>query len=584
MAPPKGSVYSQGRPKLPIEKITHKPTKRKRVEDLLDRPFYELLHAAFLAASSENRWVLRELEKNGGVYLKEMVSLGEKSLKDSPKILETSQALSLFYQNSLNRRSYTNLRMISNSAGHKFLPAHNHLAKERKRMVQELSPTVTSLSYKIDPELLIKKTTLEIFKILDHQTALQVIPNNSSFEIFYKCGSDASGKHPVFRHAYEAEDLSQASNFVVSGIVPLLLTQNDKKLWINETCNGRKLFRPTEFLRKKETDEITRSTDEKFKNLEFVLEYADKCFNIKLNLLRTMYDGKSTRAITEQNVGSTSCPVCLSKPSEMNNPYEWFKDKTRPEFLLNGCSLLHVGLHSMESCLNLSKKIRCGPGHLVYKTPDKKKEAEEYKKIVNELKELDKNLQITSALTGSSFKQNSGNISRDFFREYLQAEKCEILEIPLEFFKKIRLLLTAVKSKYLINVENYKKEAKWLHNFWLRNWKKIYFPLSLHMLIYHPPELQTLLGDKISVGQTGEDNVESAHSLVRNTRRKYVVGKDAETEMLTIGNHFVMVSSPWINYNMYKPKVYKNSDTTYNKEEANLLILPTEYDPDSDSE
>lgn len=292
-----------------------------------------------------------------------------------------------------------------------------------------------------------------------------------------KGGSDQSGCHPVFRTRYdETVDRDQLKNFILFGVVPLILTdQNNNNLWLNEKFNSATYFSPFDITRLKEEASFTRQIFEKLKAVDSRLVSVDhkgQKYQVKIRMLAVMVDGKGLIALTNMKVGSTSCSICLSKPSEMLGNFEDYKQKTIHSFLENGFAPMHTGLHNMEAVLHVGKKERLGGKFLSYKTPDKAKENAEFKKMLDELYALDSNLTINQAITGSSFNQNTGNTSRRFFSELKLSEKADIVKWPVERLRQLGDLLVAVKAQFCLNPDEYDKSGKDLFDWWKKKWGK----------------------------------------------------------------------------------------------------------------
>eukprot|EP00733_Pompholyxophrys_punicea_P000997 Pompholyxophrys_punicea_v1_NODE_411_length_2028_cov_23.894070.p2 type:complete len:123 gc:universal NODE_411_length_2028_cov_23.894070:998-1366(+) len=82
----------------------------------------------------------------------------------------------------------------------------------------------------------------------------------------------------------------------------------------------------------------------------------------------TMIDGKVLAAL--HDIGSMNCPVCHTRPAQMNNLKKIDQLDIDSSALTKGLSTLHLWIRAMEYCLNVASKLAIGKYKAMKKNGD----------------------------------------------------------------------------------------------------------------------------------------------------------------------------------------------------------------------
>ena len=260
---------------------------------------------------------------------------------------------------------------------------------------------------------------------------------------------------------------------------------------------------------------------------------------MKYDLSLTMLDGKAINAITG-TTSTSSCNLCLAKPSEMNNiDFLLQKEIVNPEAIEHGLSILHCWIRFFEFIL-----------HIGYKLDIKKWMArtEEEKRSVSTRKEKIKkdfrkhlNLVVDSPRVGAG-NSNDGNTARKSFQHSDIFSK--ITGVNKMLIDMLYCILQVLSSNREIDVQLFEfyclRTARKIVE--LYPWYKI--PSSLHKILIHGGTV--IKRHLYPIGIYSEECQESLHKIVRNTRLNHSRKTSRLNTMKDLLHYLLVHSDPLI--------------------------------------
>ena len=371
------------------------------------------------------------------------------------------------------------------------------------------------------------------------------------FFISFKGCIDGSGSHNLFRHCEDEERRDEGvdySQLLVSSIMPMLMERVVDGVvvdvvWFNERPGGSQFLRPVEIQHFAESKVLVSEQYAKLAAMNgYTFQIGSDTFEVKMDV--TGLDGK-VRNYISGNRSSCSCGICGASPTRMGGTYkDHVENVPSLKKLLMGCSPLHLRLRTMETLLKMGVKLTLGGGYTVYgkKGLNLKKQDDMRQKLKDRLVELDHLIKIDRAQHGRV--GNVGNCARAFMDERNHAGVAQILGLPEELIRRVAGLLLAVHSPKMMDVGQYKDDAKLVFDMYNKLMPSYYMSPSLHVLLVHVPQLQEQLNYPIS--RTTEECIESMHRIFRKAIMRHTNPSSARTVMLTLMRHMLIISDPLV--------------------------------------
>jgi len=195
------------------------------------------------------------------------------------------------------------------------------------------------------------------------------------------------------------------------------------------------------------------------------------------NLVLSMIDGKVAQALMD-TASMAVCPICQSKPTEMNDLKNLENKPVYEEVIQLGLSPLHARIKFMECILHIAYNL----GFKKWRSSKETKDLKEKTK-----KEIQKKFKLILGLNVDVVKQgmettNDGNTSRRFFKD--PAITSEITGVNQELIHRFGILDTINSGAEidLCKFENYCRETARLY---VELYEWYYMPNSVHKVLWH---------------------------------------------------------------------------------------------------
>lgn len=276
----------------------------------------------------------------------------------------------------------------------------------------------------------------------------------------------------------------------MTSMVPLRLTSfYDKNIiiWNNNRPSSTRYCRAIQFQYTKETTEKIKSEkqrmdDEIAQLRETEIEKFGITFKINHQMIFTMIDGKIAQAITD-TPSSSSCFICGSKPSQMNNLAEISKRSNKEEALKLGMSPLHARIKFMECILHIAYNLSFKKWST---TPETRIQKEETKRKIQETfyNKLGLRIDIVKQGSGSS---NNGNTSRRFFAD--PKITAEITGVDEELIRRFATILQTINCGEEINSEKFGSYAYKTAKIFIEKYSWYFMPITVHKVLLHGKEI-----------------------------------------------------------------------------------------------
>lgn len=322
-------------------------------------------------------------------------------------------------------------------------PSYTEVQKAKQKCYPNKNKIITSeTSAQVSLQCLLDHTTERIIELKKSEFASLTNEELSQVTLHCKWGFDGSSGHSSYKQAFHGAEASDSSVLITS-IVPLKLSCNERVIWQNPRPSSTRLCRPLKIEFLKETSITSKLEKERveneIKNLENSIVLCDeRVITINHVLMLVMIDGKVCNAIT----GTTStqrCYICSATSKDFNSVEKMIIKEINVETLKFGISILHGWIRFLESLL-----------HLSYKIPIKKWQArgENEKKIIAETKKrIQKEFRDQTGLIVDEPKPgfgntNDGNTARRFFQNAQVSS--EITNVDLELIERMHSILVVI--------------------------------------------------------------------------------------------------------------------------------------------
>lgn len=347
----------------PFEELGNKQKKRRSTSIVEENSEDELQH-----------WYLTKLKDNGKTNLAKVIqylSSNPEALSEVHERLFNKQSLSnvsadkclaLYTSLALSKWKYLALRQFLKEENCAAFPSYPTLVNAKKRCYpQQESMEITEKGAQIKLQALLDHTVERILLDVNSVDRSQ----NEELKLTWKWGLDGSSSQSNYKQktsntaATEFDD----SSVVMISIVPLRLVStspssgNENIVWENPTPCSTLYCRPVKFTFTSETADFIKSEESEMKK-QIDERISTRCGNIIVSheLHMTMIDGKVANIIAEVPSYAT-CPICLAKPSEMNNLDALTSKPLREEIYKHGISSLHMKIRCMECILHISYNL-----------------------------------------------------------------------------------------------------------------------------------------------------------------------------------------------------------------------------------
>lgn len=262
------------------------------------------------------------------------------------------KSLALYTTLALSKWKYLSLRQFVNKelcAG--ALPSYPKLVSAKKRCYpSEENMEVTETGASIKLQALLDHTVQRI--LLD----IGPISNSLDEELkfIWKWGLDGSSSQSKYKQKTSTLQFDDSSIVMIS-IVPLrLVNKSQTIIWENPAPCSTYYCRPVKFTFAAETAEIIKTEhSEMQRQIAELVSTQCGAAEISHELHMTMIDGKVANILADVP-SSAQCPICLAKPSEMNNLELLASKPLRSDVYKLGLSSLHMKIRCMECLLHIS--------------------------------------------------------------------------------------------------------------------------------------------------------------------------------------------------------------------------------------
>lgn len=338
-------------------------TKKRRMNDLRVSNTEKEIEGAFI----EN---LRSINKIDAEIIdklsKASQTLKEQVLKviqgDAPPSVSYSpeEALAVMVDLKLTQHQYNLLHNQAKTRNADIYPPYMKIFEVK----QECYPPfkffeVTDYGANIKLQPLLNLTSERLLKICDSNLLENI--TKPRIHVIYKWGLDGASGQSSYKQIFQNDpgDVTDASIVMIS-LVPLQVKSSNGIIWTNPTPSSTKFCRPIRF------EFIKETTDTINQQYSLIQEQIDQlhCTTININgkilkksheLFCTMLDGKSINART--STSSSTCNICGSKPSQMNNIGSLKRRICNEENYMYGISSLHCWIRFFECLLHIAYKL-----------------------------------------------------------------------------------------------------------------------------------------------------------------------------------------------------------------------------------
>lgn len=345
------------RAKKPFDELCLKQKKR-RTENLISHSSEELAFAMKLKLQMDGN---RQLSKIFNYLLEnpdevKRVSDFLFSPSKNQKTVQVETSLALMTSLKLSTWQYRTLQQFTNKHMEMAkLPSYYKIQQEKEKCYPSKEDVfVTEKMAEIKLQSILDLTVKRILKIPNIDTS------QKSLTLTSKWGFDGASSQSGYKQKYENSKTSEQddSSVFMTSLVPLKLFTADKVIWENPSPSSTRYCRPIKFHFVKETKDIVK---QEFSNIQsqinkLLVTTCDHDICVRHDLHMTMIDGK-IRTIISDTTSSSTCPICLTKPSDMNNLQTVFDKPNRKDIYKYGLSTLHMWIRCMECLLHISYNL-----------------------------------------------------------------------------------------------------------------------------------------------------------------------------------------------------------------------------------
>lgn len=405
------------------------------------------------------------------------------------------------------------------------LPSYYKLLKSKQNCYPPKQDiTVTEQSAKIKLQALLDLTAKRILNI-------ENVPfdpsNRSDLKLISKWGFDGSSSQSNYKQRQQTfmANFDDSSVFMTS-LVPLRLESKDILLWENPNPSSTSYCRPVKFEFIKESNELVKREEECMNDeISALVPTEHKGIKIFHELHMTMINGKIVTIVSDTPSSST-CSICLSKPSEMNKLDVVLNKPLRENMLQYGLSSLHMWIRCMECILHVSYNM----DFKMWSARDENKILKKAKKDATQQEFKEQTGILIDIVKQGYGTTNDGNTARRFFQDFRTTS--EITKIDLELIKRLYVVLQTVSSGKLINIDHFRNYCRETAELYVKLYPWYYMPASVHKLLIHGADICKHFGF-IPIGYLSEEASEARNKEFRNTREMHT-RKTVEQKLMKI--------------------------------------------------
>lgn len=519
--------------------------KRRRAEKLRSESCpEELKFAAKLQLRSEGN---KELEKildhllNNPEDIQKVSDFLFRPSRNKKPVVNSENSLALMTSINLSTWNYRILRQFLNTNMEScVLPSYYKIQKEKESCYPPKEEIIiTETMAKIPLQALLDLTAKRLLTC--HGTKLE----NINLTLVSKWGCDGASNQSQYKQKFNeliSSDQNESSIFMTS-LVPLrLVTEENIVVWENPSPSSTRYCRPIKFQFIKESsvtvkNEVTEMETE-IQNL--VVTTADNSVLIRHDLLMTMIDGK-IRTIISDTPSSSTCPICLAKPSELNELDRVTKKPVREDIYKYGFSSLHMWIRCMEYLLHVAYNMEFKTW--IAKGDNKTLKEQRKKKIQDDFRnELGIIVDVVKQGVGTS---NDGNTARAFFHNYEISATVTGLDTNLIY--RFAVILQAISSNKKLNIEKLKQYLLNTAEYCIFLYKWYYMPSSVHILLIHGAAICQHFSF-IPIGTLSEEASEARNKEFRNFREHFSRKTSRKHNIEDILHRLLVSSDPVISH------------------------------------
>jgi hypothetical protein len=468
--------------------------------------------------------LVRKSNSARGITVKKALDAISKPSKDPISKKTPSQALAFLLTNNLSKSQYNEMKSACTESNANIWPNYNMLlAAKAECRPDEIK--FDSLSVQVPLQNLlnhsVKRILLQDPEIVEKLKELAAQQNNQlTLLLYFKYGLDGCGSFDSYMQKDVNGKVPDGSTLLSSQMVPLQIVVHNHTttiLFNNPSPNSANACRPIRLCFERETKETIRKESsrlmEEVENLQELILMDNPKISILFRGLLTMIDGKILNELTK-NPAASSCPICHKTSRQMSNPDGDFTPKDGTDIF--GASILHFGLRSFESILQIGYCQDVKKSHEVYTVEERKLIAERKKKVQAEFKSK-LGLIVDQRRDGGAGNTNTGNLVRVALDN--PAITAEICAVPEQLVKNLKTIWNVMASGYAINVDAFSQlcketEAIYFDEHTGVGWYNI-CP-TLHKILNHGKDIISKCA--LPIGLTSEEASEANNKILRHVR------------------------------------------------------------------
>ena len=510
---------SVGRPEKTFQESGEKSKKRK-LGDLVHEDPDRLLHAAHLSLhSSGDRVKSKLLKKLAEEPSSSRAGTSFETRCKNSRPLSPEEALVMYIDSRLTKRSFCRLRKMAKLTSHDFVPSYHKLQDAKKACcLPEHDIWISETRAELPLQGLLDHTCSRLFKLESLALGELIETGRRSFTMLSKWGCDGSGRHAQYQQIFSDPSMTDSSLFLFS-LVPLQLRPVSSAVatWENPIPGSPLYCRPIKFMFEKETNarileevELVKVQIESLVTSKIIVNGVT--IEVSHDLLLTMVDGKVANALTGTK-DSKVCYICKITPMQFDKMLERPSDIT--ENYSFGLSTLHGWIRTYEFLLRLSyslevyqadrEKKKLTPGDRIAIKKRKTKIQQDF------LQELGIRVDFPKPGFGNT---NDGNLARKFFQN---SEVCaRITGLEQSLIEMFGIILRTLSSNLDIDPEKFGDYASKTKNRLTSLYPWCTLSPTVHKILDHSAEV--IRFHSVPVGILTEESQEARNKDCRRFR------------------------------------------------------------------
>lgn len=438
------------------------------------------------------------------------------------------EALALMIDIGLSARQYIVMYEGSKKKNCSLYPPYHQVAAAKNNCYPPKdSIKISDIGFSVDLQSILDLTAKRLIQTLTLPSSQQ----NAKLRLISKWGFDGASSQSQYKQKFvdygsvESGTVETGtfepgddSSIFLTSLVPIVLhleNQPENVYWQNVKTSSTTLCRPLRLAFKRETEKYTiqikNEIDEEISNLQpSIVEFEGGCLEIHHELICSMIDGKTCNHLMG-NRSTQTCFICGATPTKMNNIDVVSERPKCTEYFKYGLSTLHAWINFLECVLKISynmpfkKWTTKDPAHKILRKERKEQIQKEFRQKTGLLIDYVKQGKGTT---------NDGNTARRFFGHYELS--AEITGFNVVLLKRFAVILQAISSRRVINVENFANYVDETARLYVDLYPWYYMPVTVHKILLHGSDvIQRVM---VPIGQLSEEVLESRHKEVRKFR------------------------------------------------------------------